>query len=256
MMKTFVLLLILPLALGCNKQKLSNCKITKITMGYVGTNLEYSVVYSGKNIIALLRDDEKYTFTYDASDNMVKKERFDLIANKLLTREDLAYNSSGQILNYKYYSYADSANGELWENRDYSYSDSKLSEIRRFIKGNSQVFNWVVRINWKGGNPSTSSIYDTSGRQTGCLNPTKYIVENKENKFNELFPQFRYLDLIAGEDVSFIYLTKNILTQINYPCQAQPNDKIDFRYVFNEKGLITEIYRDQYLLRKFEYVRD
>jgi hypothetical protein len=250
----FLLLAVIATFLSCNKQDLSNCKITKITFGLAGPSIDYSVVYSGKTIVGLNNangDDEKYTFTYDGLNNLIRKDRF--FTDKLVNRELLTYNSSGQILSYKFYSYLDSANGELLGTRDYAYTNSKLAEIRVFVKGSSQAYNWVVKINWDGQNPATYAYYNTNGTPTGCLNPIKYTVEKKENQFNKLFPQFRYLDMTVGEEISFIYLTKGILTRIQYPCERAPNDKVDLRYTFNDKGLISEIYKGNFLLRRFEY---
>lgn len=257
MSRVFLLIAITTVFLSCNKQNeddAADCKMTKITLGYSGPIVEFAVSYSGKNISELISAYEKYTFTYDASGNMVKKERFATLTNELMSREELSYSSTGQIVNYKFYPFSNSASGEMTMNRDFSYTGSKLTEMKTFLKGNSQTFNDITRIAWEGDNPYLMTTHDSTGRQTGCLNGAKIIVDkSKENPFKKRFPAFHHLDISSGDPLSFLFSAKNIITKIETGCQPPPNNGYNFRYTFDSKGLITEIYRDDFLFRKFDY---
>ena len=256
MRKLFAAIFFLSIFFSCTKQKgngLPDYKMSKIYYGFWAPLREYSVTYSGDNITELNGVGERFTFSYDASGNLVKKERFNTITNALLKKETLEYNSAGQIVNHKIYSYDIDPNGELTFNRDYLYSNSKLAGSTVFMKGASQTFNYMEVITWENENLFTIATYDENNVRQGCLTDTRFVFDSKENLFNRVFPKFRFQELSFGTNASYVFLAKNTLSKIEYPCQQPGSLPVNFTYSYDSKGMVTEVFQDGHTLWKFEY---
>lgn len=242
--------------LSCTKQKgddLPDYKMSKIFYGFSAPLREYTVTYSGDNITELNGVGEKFTFSYDPSGKLVKKERINTATNALVKKETLEYNSTGQIVNHKIYSYDTDPNGELTFNRDFLYANSKLSETKIFIKGSSQTVNYKEVITWENENLFTMAGYDENNQRLGCTTDTRFVFDPKENVFNRVFPKFRFQELSFGINASYVFLAKNTLSKIEYPCQQPGSLAVNYTYSYDSKGMVTEIFQDGHTLWKFEY---
>ena len=256
MRKLITGIIFLAFLISCTKQKgndLSDYKISKIYYGFFAPLREYTVTYSGNNITELKGVGEKFVFSYDASGNPVKKERFDTQTNVLFKKETLEYNAAGQVTNHKIYSYDTDPNGELTFNRDYSYANSKLSGSKIFVKGSSQTVNYREVITWENENLFTVATYDENNVRQGCLTDTRFVFDPKENLFNTVFPKFRFQELSFGINASYVFLGNNTLSKIEYPCQQPGSLTVNFAYKYDSKGMVTEVAQDGYILWKFEY---
>jgi hypothetical protein len=256
MLKSIAGIVFLAVFLSCNKpagHDLPDYKMSKIYYGFLAPLREYTVTYSGANITELNGVGERFMFSYDASGNVVKKERFNSVTNALLKKETLEYNSAGQIVNHKIYSYDTDPNGELTFNREYLYANSKLSGSVIFSKGSSQTVNYKEIITWENENLFTVAGYDENNQRLGCTTDTRFVFDSKENLFNKVFPKFRFQELSFGINASYVFLAKNTLNKIEYPCQQPGSLPVNFTYSYDSKGMITEVFQDGHTLWKFEY---
>lgn len=221
-----------------------NCKISKITYGYLSNDNVYNVVYENNKIKEFVSNTEKVIFTYNSSGNLSKREFFDIGNPQVLFRTEYTSNTNGQIIETKSWEYYNNVL-EYTGKETYTYSNSKLVEINDYDNDDVTIDTKLEFI-WTNDNPTTLNVRDGNGTLE-CSNTLVYDL-NKVNTFNSTFENFMFYDIYVENLYQF--LGKNTLISTTNGCS---NDTDNYFYTLLSNGLTDNVTLNGSQLWKFEY---
>jgi hypothetical protein len=255
MKKVFIALcLIVFTTSGCKKESSNpsdnkTCKIVSASFNN-STPKVYQTTYLNDNLKEFNSTTDRVVFTYNSSNNLIKKEYFDLGDAQVKYTSDYTVNSSGQIAEQKsYYFY----NGELrYDGKiDFSYSGTRLTGLK--YTGAMQEDLGEISFTWSGEN--ITEYY---------LGATKYSITYdlaKLNRFSDQFKDFIFFDLYGSPGISqffaginkVIFLSKNPVVSVK---REGDNVGTAITYLYDSNNLFGTITFDNLTIWEFSYSCD
>ncbi len=237
---------------ACSKDsgdEAGECKLTELTHGPVLTDQKYTIIYEEDLITELSGDTESIKLSYDSDGYLVNREFFISGDPRVQFRNEFSNDSAGQLQEVKRWRLE---NDELiyLGKETYHYSGSKLTEINRFNSEDTFIQS-TFEIIWTDENPTTFNLVRSNGEIDYSTTLTYDL--SRENKFNTLFPDFRWYDFFSTDFSIYQSLGKNVLTSASSTFDpADPTIEI-YVYTFYPNGLTDEVMVNRNLWWKFEY---
>jgi len=252
---TIAMMSVLLVSIGCssdnettkdtnNPNTNNKCEIAKITYGSFNGNKQYTATYTNGNLIKLSSAENNYEFTYNANNELIKRE--ELTNGHITTKQEYTVNTNGQITEVKQW---DTYNGSLiYEGKDVlKYNGSKLTEVWSYDDDNT-TFEGKHILEWTGENPTKMKVYG-SNNTVECETTITYDL-NRENKFNSTYRYFMHQNIIDEDYNIYMFLGKNVITATANSCS---NNTQNYNYTLLANGLISNLMIDGQLTMKFDY---
>lgn len=223
-----------------------NCKISKITYGFFSGDRLYAAIYNGENLTGLASNADQILFTYNAQNQLIKKEFYKNHNSQVQFKAEFTTNSSGQITEQKSWEFY---NGSLQYTgkETFIYNGNKIAQITKYDLDDTTIQGKSV-FEWTNDNPTKLSIYD-GNNVLECENTITYDL-TKENKFNSTFPYFGFQDIYDEDFQLYMFLGKNIITSTTNSCSGETDN---YSTILDSKGLIDNVKLNGDLLWKFQY---
>lgn len=217
---------------------------------------EYSISYNGDNITETKSDIDKFTFLYDASNNIVRKEMYIIGDPAVKMRINYTYDNQNRLIKKEKI-----VGGATFYNttQEYFYTNGEMTEIKFY--GATGAYSGKEIWTWLNKNPIARSGYGTSGNleysANNVYNTTK---ENKLISIHKNFFQIDFEDQFSNEPYGLVnFLSKNLLISVVYV--SPPQDNENYSYTFNNKEFMKEVFykegsSTQGLIMKFTYSCD
>jgi hypothetical protein len=236
--KLFTLTAILIALISCNKNnngnnngQNTNCKITSITYDFSPSPRTYNATYVGNNLTELVSTVNKTIFTFNSSNQITKRETYDIGNPQVQQKTEYTYNSNGNLTeenNYEYFSGSLNATSKF----TYSYSGNKRTEMLIYSNGGT-TYDGKYTYTWTGDNITALTNYSNTNT-IDCINNFVFDL-NKTNSFYSNFPNF-YIQDLYDEDLTHVYfLSKNQMTTNSSQCPTLETD--NWTYTYNTSNL-------------------
>ena len=231
--KIFILTAFLIALISCNKNnngnnngQITNCKITSIIYDFSPSPRTYNATYVGNNLTELVSTVDKTIFSFNSSNQITKRETYDIGNLEVQQKTEYTYNSNGNLteeVNYEYFSGALNATSKF----TYTYNGSKRTEMLIYSNGGT-TYDGKNTYNWTGDNISALTHYSNTNT-IDCVNNFAFDL-TKTNSFYSNYPNF-YIQDLYDEDLTHVYfLSKNQLTTISSQCPTLETDNWTFTY--------------------------
>jgi len=213
----------------------ATCRLTQITynksFGPHPGPATFDVIYDGNNITEFTSATDKRSFSYDEAGKLIKQKFFDMVNPVNNGYQVFTYNDSGQIISF--------STPQSGFRMEYFYSNGKFSECSLYDSLKTYLGKYVWT--WLNDDLVKRDCYDKDGKVLTLTRSFEYDL-SKENKLNELHPQFYLQDIQGyGQEIPFFF-SKHLITASTDSYNGQPVNVENYTYTFNTHGFIHEIF--------------